>query len=740
MTNSNEQPTLNAPSPQQFTTIPPFDTEDDLLALLLNVVEQTADSIVITDINGRIVYVNPSFERITGYSRAEAIGQTPAMLKSGEHAPQMYAELWQAISNGRSFQAEFINRKKDGQLYYQEQTITPIKDSQGQIAYYVASGRDITDRKQVEQALRQRNEELATLHELSQRIRQREKALQTAVSTVNSTLSLNEVLDRILAEIRKAIPCDSASIILQDEDRCILASGYNLPPIPQEEIEQVLDCQNELLQIVIQTKRPLILADAQQDPRFTNWLDMKQIRGWLCIPLLVRDRLIGFITLDSYQEAIYSHEDADLALNFASQVAVAVENARLHEDLQAHFKTLRQAQERLVQSEKLAAVGELVAGVAHELNNPLAAVVLYAQLLQYKTNDKGLSKDLDQIVTQSQRASNIVRGLLDFARQRPPERKLVDLREVIDAALALVSYEFRSNNIAYATHYPPHLPLTMADSHQLQQVLVNLLNNARQAISDVQDQGHIDVRVEIGPSLYLGQEVADQQMIRIQIQDDGPGIPRHLVSRIFDPFFTTKPAGVGTGIGLSICHGIVAEHDGYIWAESTLGEGAVFWLEIPLVTEDETETQHASVSMPQFMRAANGAGEGRVSAKTAVSVLIIDDEASLRHIMGRALKKQGYDITIAADGQEGLDYVDDHSYDLILCDIRMPGMSGAAFYHYLQAHKPEQAKRIMFMTGDTITPNTRQFLQETAVSYLEKPFELEDLIAQINQFLLKRPA
>lgn len=731
MTTNNKKTTPLSGQNAPFTNLPILDkTEDDILALLWNAVEQTADSLVITDIDGRIVYVNPAFETITGYSQAEALGQTPALLKSGQHPPEMYAELWQAVSNGRSFKAEFVNRKKDGQLYYQEQTITPIKNGQGEIVHYVASGREITERKQIEQALRQRNEDLAALNELNQRMRERERAMQTAVSTVNSTLALNEVLDRILATIGTVIVCHSASIILLNEQGCYIAASYNLPPPVAEQLP--VNCTNLLLKEVAATKRPLILKNAQEDERFENWADTSYIKGWLCVPLLVRDKLIGFITLDNHQPGAYTDEEAKLGLNFANQVAVAVENARLHEDLQTHFKTLRQAQERLVQSEKLAAIGELVAGVAHELNNPLAAVVLHAQLLRYKAVDNSLAKEVAQIVSQAQRASNIVRGLLDFARQRPTERKPVALNKVMDSALSLVAYEFRASNITCNTHYPPDMPPIMGDAHQLQQVFVNLLTNAHQAIRDSQDEGRILITTEVGPSLYLGHAVTKQPLLRLKIEDDGPGIPQHLLTRIFDPFFTTKPAGVGTGIGLSVCHGIVSDHGGYIWAESKLGQGTIFWLELPLAQEADL-AQAASAEqtvvrqpVPASLKLTNGSG---------AAILIIDDEASLRHVMGRSLEKRGYQVTIAASGQEGLDRLAEQSYDLILCDIRMPGMDGVALHRHLQADYPAQAERIVFMTGDIVSPQTRQFLQETAVHHLEKPFELEELIALTEQFL-----
>lgn len=335
-------------------------------------------------------------------------------------------------------------------------------------------------------------------------------------------------------------------------------------------------------------------------------------------------------------------------------------------------------------------------------------------------------------MSQAQRASNIVRGLLDFARQRPTERKPVALNKVMDSALSLVAYEFRASNITCTTNYLPDMPPIMGDAHQLQQVFVNLLTNAHQAIRDSQDEGHIVIATEVGPSLYLGRAVAPLPLLRLKIKDDGPGIPQHLLTRIFDPFFTTKPAGVGTGIGLSVCHGIVSDHGGYIWAESKLGQGTTFWLELPLAQEADlaqTESMEQMVvrqPVPASLKPANGSG---------AAILIIDDEASLRHVMGRSLEKRGYQVTIAASGQEGLDRLAEQSYDLILCDIRMPGMDGVALHRHLQADYPAQAERIVFMTGDIVSPQTRQFLQETAVHHLEKPFELEELIALTEQFL-----
>ncbi|MEJ2748871.1 MAG: ATP-binding protein, partial [Anaerolineae bacterium] len=474
---------------------------------------------------------------------------------------------------------------------------------------------------------------------------------------------------------------------------------------------------------VAQSGQILNLPDVSQALRFLPSHITTQSE--LCVPLKVGQQVIGALNAESRERNYFSATDERLLQTLADQAANTIENARLHADLQKQFQDLQQAQAQLLQSEKLAAIGELVAGVAHELNNPLASITLYSQLLHRKGVDKEVQQDLQVIVSQARRASNIVRSLLDFARQHPPERKPIQVNDVLQSSFDLLAYELRARNIKCIIRLAPDLPLTLADPHQLQQVFVNLINNAIQAMSPMRAGGLITAVTQTNPSICPG-HTTQEDVIRIMVQDNGPGIPSVIQRRIFDPFFTTKAASGGTGLGLSVCHGIISEHKGNIWLDSRADQGTIFYIELPIATLDEMQ-----VDTPDSLHL-------EAKEKDGIHILIIDDETSVRQILSRALKRDGYQVDAVPDGQTGLGCLSDQSYDLILCDIRMPGLDGPDFYSRAQDKCPHLAQRIIFMTGDTLNPPTQLFLNDINPPYLNKPFELQDLERIVQQTLRRQ--
>jgi signal transduction histidine kinase len=420
--------------------------------------------------------------------------------------------------------------------------------------------------------------ENARLYQIERTQRQRLEALRSAVATLSQSLELSEVLDRILTELRKVIPYDSASVMLMEGENLRVVAGRDLPGggaigdrYPITEIEREIE----------KTGRPFLLVDASRDDRFKGWGDSHYVRGWMSVPLLGAKGMIGCLAIDSRQLGAYSQEQAELAMSFAHQAAIAVENAQLHQSVKDQLEALQASQSKLVQSEKLAAIGKLVAGVAHELNNPLTAIIGIAQLLQSGEAGEAIRQALERLVGEAHRAGKIVRSLLDFSRQQRPERKPVLINDVIRSTLNILSYELKANNIDCRTELAGELPAVWADADQLQQVFVNLITNAGEAMVEANGGGTLFISSELVVSAEDGGH-SHQQFVRVAVEDDGPGIPAEVLPRIFDPFFTTKSPGRGTGLGLSVCHGIVSEHEGQIWADSKPGAGARFYLQIPL--------------------------------------------------------------------------------------------------------------------------------------------------------------
>jgi two-component system, NtrC family, sensor kinase len=381
------------------------------------------------------------------------------------------------------------------------------------------------------------------------------------------------------------------------------------------------------------------------------------------------------------------------------------------EELEKTVATLKTTQAQLIQSEKLSAIGEFVAGVAHELNNPLTSVVGFAELLQQSEVSERHRKFLGLIVISAQRCHKIVQSLLSFARQHKPERKAVELREVAEASVAILQYQLRTSNIQVVTQFDAQLPKVLADSHQLQQVFVNLINNARQAIEAYRPSGMIRIRTE-----------RCERGARICFQDDGPGIAKENLTKVFNPFFTTKDVGKGTGLGLSLSYGIIKEHGGSIHVESTPGQGATFTIELPFAAAGTDASTVAARAVQTFK------GRGK-------KVLVIDDEELILDFVRESLALVECEVDVAADGETALRCLRQTHYDLALCDWKMPGMSGQQLYEEISRVDRAAAERFIFITGDIMNEKVQSFLKETGKVCLPKPLSVEELRLAIDSAL-----
>ena len=376
----------------------------------------------------------------------------------------------------------------------------------------------------------------------------------------------------------------------------------------------------------------------------------------------------------------------------------------------------RQIQSKLLQTEKMAAVGQLVSGIAHELNNPLTAIMGYGQLLLRHGLPAGHLSEAQNIYQEAERARRIVKNLLYFARENKPERTRVDLNEIVERTLALRSYELKVENIVVECDLGKDLPETMADPYQLQQVVLNLLVNAEQALLEDRGQGHVWIRTR---------RLAGQH-IRLEVADDGPGIAPEIASRIFDPFFTTKPFGVGTGLGLSIVYGIVQQHGGEVTFESHRDAGARFIVELPVVV---VPAKRGEVERP--------APAGSLGSAAAARILVVEDEPTVAQLIVDVLGEEGHRVEAVLDSQEGLTQLSRSRYDLVICDFRMPRLDGRAFFDALvRAGSPVQ-EQIIFITGDTLALRTVTFLEQHGLPYLAKPFLVEELKIAVNRMLEK---
>ena len=380
----------------------------------------------------------------------------------------------------------------------------------------------------------------------------------------------------------------------------------------------------------------------------------------------------------------------------------------------------RKSEERLRRAEKLASLGGLAAGAAHEINNPLAAISLAAQmLLEDDRLPEDVLDDVRIIERQASRAGEVTDRMLVFARRREGERAAYDINDLVREVLRAQRYEIETHAITLQENLAAELPQVWIDPVQIERVLTNLIINAEKALAEVPED---DRRLVVTTRLSgLG--------VAVDIADTGPGIADHVLPNIFDPFFTTREVGQGTGLGLSMSHSIVQAHDGELKVQTTIDEGTVFSMELPPAEEEEDESEKTiggTRQVPDFVL------HEQVPARS-LNILVVDDEKEIRQLAHRFLTSKGHSVAQAASGREALKLVMANEYDGIVLDLRMPDMSGEGFFDWLRQNRPEMATKVTLISGDLGNPQTVEILERIGQPYLLKPFKAIELLAQIEK-------
>ncbi len=388
---------------------------------------------------------------------------------------------------------------------------------------------------------------------------------------------------------------------------------------------------------------------------------------------------------------------------------------------------------KLLQTEKLAALGQMVSGVAHELSNPLTTIAGYAHRLLARQDLPGRTEEVRQIYQEAERANTILRQLLLNARETFPERRLVSLNQVVQRAMDLQQFSLAAEKIRVDIDLDPVLPFVHGDPGYLQQVLMNLVGNARQAI---EQQGQ-------GGTIRLRTERIGERRVLLEVADNGPGIPQAILARIFDPFFTTKPPGVGTGLGLAIVLSVVREHGGQVHVSSPPQGGAVFQIELPAAAETARDEvtgspqagrKHSLPEAAEMVSRHDGIASALDDAKGA-RVLVVEDEPTVARLIADVLEDEGMHVDVLLDGHEALDRAARQSFDLVICDMKMPGLDGQHFYKSLERSGNSLRKRFLFVTGDILAPQTREFLERNNLPHVAKPFRVEELTEKVRGVL-----
>src|SRR5213593_4554552 len=443
-------------------------------------------------------------------------------------------------------------------------------------------------------------------------------------------------------------------------------------------------------------------------PALRERIQSRLYRSVLCVPLVARDRVVGALAMGAEAGRVFTREEHLVLQAFADQAALAIENAQLYASARDSLARLRETQAQLLQAGKMSALGQLVSGVAHELNNPLSVIIGYGQLMLHREIPEALRRPVELMVTQGDRMAKIVRNLLYFARQRPPERVAIKIHQVIEQTLALRQNQLTLSGITVERDFAEELPTVIGDGQQLQQVFLNLILNAEQAIAAEHRGGRIRFHTKVV-----------DHWVRTEVTDDGPGIPPEVLPRIFEPFFTTKEVGAGTGLGLSVSYGIVEEHGGRLSAGSERGR-TTFTLDLPIGVAPAPESREIVV-MPAF------SGKGR-------RVLVVEDEPGVAELVVTLLREHDWKVDLATGGRVALERARRQRYDLVVSDIRMADGSGEEFYRAVVTENPALAARFVFVTGDTANSAAWAFLKSADVTVLEKPFRPEvflDLVRRV---------
>jgi two-component system NtrC family sensor kinase len=626
----------------------------ELPQLRLLALDAAANAVVITDRDGLIVWVNRAFTDLTGFTADEAVGRTPTILKSGEQEPRVYRDLWATIRAGRVWRGRLVNRRKDGSVYTEDETITPVTGADGAVTHFIAVKQDVTEYQEVRERLEARDDLFRLLLE--------------------NALDIITILDPD-GTIRYESPAVLRILGWEPHE---LEGHRAFEFMPEEEAAKAI----ALLQKLVAT------------PGATGTLEFR-----------FRHKDGSWRTLEAIGKNMLDHP---MLAGFLINSRDVTERRRVEDEL------ARQQAAR-IQSEKLADMGTLLAGVAHELNNPLTVVSGYSSILRQTLGDGPSRERLDRIAAAAERCVRIVRNFLALARQHPPERQKVDANRVVREAVELLAYPLRVDNVEVRLELAEDLPTLWADPHQLHQVVVNLITNAHQAMHGSTASRRLTLRTRF--------KAADSR-VALGVIDTGGGIPREVLGRIFEPFFTTKPVGQGTGLGLPLCLGIVEGHGGTLRVDSTVGEGSTLTIELPVVAAPAGE--------------ARPAAPAHRALPPGCRVLVVDDEPDVAGVLVDLLRAQHEHVDAVADGRAALEKIGEAAYDLILCDVRMPGLDGPELYRALRLLHPELLSRFVFLTGDTLNPESREFVQETGAPCISKPFDFDEVFRVIGRALQPR--
>ncbi len=640
--------------------------------------ETLQEGVYFTTPEGKILDANPTLVRMLGYDSKEELLEKNAnefYVDAGTR-PAMLKELEQ---QGTVRNREIVLRRKDGETIVCQDNSSAIRDSSGKVVRYQGALVDITERRKMEQKLHAEQEFARRL--------------------MDSFPDLIVVLD---TQFRYSFVSPNISALLGFTPEELIGSTVGERSHPDDRGAML-----EMARLIFSGENTFGSLEYRTLHKDGSWRIFRATAS----------PLYGPTPPPSAQNP-----------NPAPAITGLIASSR-------DFTEFKRLEQQVIQSEKLAAMGQLIAGVAHELNNPLTAIVGISDLLRDRSSsDPSASRQCDLLNQQARRAADIVQNLLAFSRPTAAHKSLVNLTDLVRRTLQLHEYSLRVNNIALDFPPAPSLPPVLADSNQLMQVFLNLIVNAEQAIRAARDRGSLSVRFGSVP-LGASGGLPSAETVWVTIQDDGPGIPPDVLPKIFDPFFTTKRPGRGTGLGLSICMALVREHGGTIEAQEAPGGGALFRVLLPRAPKGASAVVRDSLSPRSTSPADETANPAPLARRR---VLVVDDEESIRELVENGLAARGMQVDCAASGEEALQRAAQHAYDVILCDVKMPGLSGDQVYQKLKEITKDSGAQpvpFLFMTGDVMDAAPPEQTSAPGTRWVQKPFRVSDLVPILTEVL-----
>ncbi|WP_246660136.1 PAS domain S-box protein [Rhizobium sp. FKL33] len=626
---------------------------------------------VVVDLDAVYRYVNQEFLDFVGKTGEQVIGRNVSEVL-GPEVEAAYGPVRERVLAGEALRWErWAEYPGYGRRYVQE-AVTPWKDEQGAVRGVILIARDLTD-------LKSRESELEALVNA-----------QAAAEAYGAAI-MRTALDGIVV-------IDGEGVVVEYNPAAETMFGYARREAIGRRIADLI---------------------VPEEFRGVHEKGMARYMATGQSAVLGRRLELEALHADGSRFPVELHI-ADVTRGDERLFAAHLRDLRVQRAAAAEIERQREA---LYQKEKLAALGSLLAGVAHELNNPLAIVLGQATLLR-EILEETEAKDLDpkslaarcgRIETAATRSGRILKNFLAMARQKKGERQPVDLERLLHDVVELLGYNLRSSDVAIETVFGCCVPKVVADRDQLYQVIANLIVNAHQALDETRRD---DKKIKI----TIGRE-PDKELVVIAVEDNGPGVPPDIRNRIFEPFFTTKPEGFGTGIGLAISRGLILAHGGALDLESRDGPGSRFVIRLPASTVPTfaPEAAHESKPAPTARRR---------------TVLVIDDEADIRDLLADLLERQGFDCRAAAGGRQAMALISEGRIEpaAILCDIRMPNGDGPYVHQWLTENRSDLVRRLAFLTGDALSPSAAGLLAASGVPVLEKPFrgnELSHLLSTV---------